>query len=103
MQKEFFDWIRSQFCILCGGFDDWNGVDSVPLNTVSHIKTRGSGGADLDNCVPMCTKCHRVFEEWPWSKKENYLTHAKLMSDRFFRERYYYLTNPRLMFNNEDN
>ncbi len=85
INKYFFNFIRSQYCILCGKFDAWNDIDSKPVNTISHVKTRGSGGEDFNNCVPMCTFCHIKFEQWPYSQKQKYLIHAKALTSRFLR------------------
>lgn len=46
--------IRQLPCLVCA---------APPPNTVSHIKTRGSGGGDdWFNCVPKCWRCHCKWE-----------------------------------------
>ena len=55
------EWIRKQRCYICGTNQDI---------TVSHIKTRGSGGKDENNVIPMCMKCHMKFEPLPAKKKQ---------------------------------
>lgn len=63
--KAFFDFIRSNFCIICGGVDT---IDKYgePRVTVSHVLPRGSQRRNehFDNCVPMCIShgCHQKFE-----------------------------------------
>lgn len=47
---KFLAEIRKLPCIVCG---------TPAPSTVSHIKTRGSGGGDdWFNCVPKCVHCH---------------------------------------------
>lgn len=51
---KFLAEIRKLPCVVCG---------KAPPSTVSHIKTRGSGGGDdWFNCVPKCFRCHRDWE-----------------------------------------
>lgn len=38
-------WIRQKPCIICG---------TSPVD-VAHVKTKGSGGDDMDNVVPLCS------------------------------------------------
>ncbi len=43
-------------------------------NSVSHIKTKGSGGGDENNVVPMClTFCHQEFEKKSKTEKQKYI------------------------------
>jgi len=41
-------WIREQPCLICG----------APAEP-AHVKSRGAGGADLDNIVPLCRRHHQ--------------------------------------------
>lgn len=62
---EFKSKIRELPCIVCG---------APPPSTVSHIKTRGSGGGDdAWNIVPKCGTCHR---EWEDNKSMFLLKHS---------------------------
>lgn len=55
LDENFKKAIRELPCILCG---------APPPSTVSHIKTRGSGGKDeWFNLKPLCLSCHRFWEE----------------------------------------
>lgn len=46
--KDYTDWIRTMPCVICGGWAE-----------VAHVKSRGAGGNDLGNCVPLCRKHHQ--------------------------------------------
>jgi 5-methylcytosine-specific restriction endonuclease McrA len=48
-ELEFLAWVRLRSCLVCG---------RPPVNQAAHVKTRGSGGKDLDNVVPLCYRCH---------------------------------------------
>lgn len=83
--KKFFEWIREQPCCICGsGY--WDIDKGMWRNTVSHIKTRGSGGQDLDNCVPMCliNFCHQEFELKTRQEKRELLDLAREFTRRFY-------------------
>ena len=45
---EYTDWIRSLPCLLCGGTAE-----------VAHVRSRGAGGDDIGNTVPLCHAHHR--------------------------------------------
>lgn len=62
IDEEFKAKIRNLHCIICC---------ALPPSTVSHLKTRGSGGDDAAyNILPMCLKCHTYWE----SNKEEFIT-----------------------------
>ena len=48
---EYQAWIRLQFCSVKGGCDG--------MTECAHVKSRGAGGADRGNCVPLCRRHHR--------------------------------------------
>ena len=83
---EYIAWIRHQECIDCGGYEyqlpngDWQ-------NTPSHIKTRGSGGEDYNNVVPMCLICHIKFENQVKSYKERYLKIAEKLTEEYIDQK----------------
>lgn len=55
VDEKFKSHIRQLPCVLCC---------AAPPSTVSHIKTRGSGGDDSwFNCTPKCGKHHREWED----------------------------------------
>ena len=58
---KFIEWIRKNYCHLCGKCD-WIDEYGDPRVDPSHLKTRGAGGQDIDNTVPMCRACHMAFE-----------------------------------------
>lgn len=70
LDKDFQEQIRQLPCVVCC---------AAPRSTVSHIKTRGSGGDDSwFNCTPKCGKHHMewessapsdFFERWPHFKE----------------------------------
>lgn len=66
-EKEYCQWIRLGPCVLCLG-GDWDEQRGEWHNTVSHVKSKGSGGGIFNNIVPMCIKCHRSYED---STKKN--------------------------------
>lgn len=55
-------------------------------NTVSHVKTKGSGGQDWNNVIPMCFHCHRDWEDSTKVTKPLMLELAKDYTKEF-RER----------------
>lgn len=83
--KRFLDYIRSQFCITCGGIDVVNTYGEHRV-TVSHVKTKGSGGEYYNNCVPQCLRCHRLWEDSVKANKEEMLKAAKEWTERFYEE-----------------
>ena len=56
----------------------------IGRNTVSHIKTKGSGGKDEFNVVPMCMSCHRQFENLSTELKQQFLPLAKELTEKFY-------------------
>lgn len=40
--------VRKMACVACG----------YPRSNVHHVKTRGAGGGDIGNIVPLCHECH---------------------------------------------
>ena len=87
--KTFFDFIRSNFCIICGGVDT---IDKYgePRVTVSHVLPRGSQRRNehFDNAVPMCISnfCHQRFELLTKKERLKYLPDA-IEYTRRFKER----------------
>jgi hypothetical protein len=51
-------WIRQQPCVLQRGEPHVVYPCRGPVE-VAHVKTRGSGGPDFDNTVPLCMEHHR--------------------------------------------
>lgn len=45
---DFVEYIREQWCCCCG----------TPGSDPHHVKTRGAGGQDEKNLVPLCRICH---------------------------------------------
>src|SRR5437773_1390050 len=62
----FREWIRGRYCLLhdmgilpanaCDGFTDAYGH---VVTECAHVKSRGSGGDDPNNLIPLCGKHHR--------------------------------------------
>lgn len=58
VDEDYREWIRALPCILSGKMIAhgqhicWGAVQ------VCHVKTRGAGGPDRKNCVPMCASAH---------------------------------------------
>lgn len=69
-EKALFEFIRSQYCISCGGIDQMDKYGE-PRVTVSHVLPRGSQRRDehFNNVVPMCVPCHRKFEDSTKTKR----------------------------------
>jgi len=83
--KKFFEWVRSLPCCICGsGY--WDLDKGMWRNTVSHIKTKGSGGKDFDNVVPMCliNYCHQQFELKTRQEKQELVELANEYTRRFY-------------------
>lgn len=82
--ERFFEFIRTGYCAVCFQCDY---VDQFgnPRVTVSHIKTKGSGGGDFNNVVPMCFRCHRKWEDSEKSNKLEMLAMAKELTDMFLK------------------
>jgi len=71
--EQFKSKIRNLHCIICY---------ALPPSTVSHIKTRGSGGDDSAfNILPMCLNCHTHWE----SHKEQFINEHKHFADHLTR------------------
>ena len=51
--ETFIEWIRHQACLRCG----------VSRPGPHHVKSRGSGGQDEANLVPLCRVCHTVLHQ----------------------------------------
>lgn len=77
-EPEYVAWIRNHYCAFCGGYDDYDGQNELPLNTPFHIKTRGSGGEDFDNLVASCSPCHTLYENNHDAKHSKYDLARKL-------------------------
>ena len=45
---EYLAYIRTLPCVICGA----SGVDPA------HVRSRGAGGDDVGNTVPLCRECH---------------------------------------------
>lgn len=85
-------WIRTLPCVLCGGFNNSG------KNEASHIKTRGSGGEDLYNVLPMNSDCHRFFETRSHETKEKFKPLAKIYTEWFLEG----VENPPVVTNARD-
>jgi len=88
----FFDFIRRHECVcvddkICTKQVAWDPIQDTPLNTVSHVRARGSARRrdHYYNCVPMCNKCHREFED-RWTKEERmtFMPQAEQLTKEFF-------------------
>src|SRR5262245_6313406 len=49
---EYCEWVRRRWCVL------WLRGDCSGRLEVAHVKSRGAGGGDVGNVVPLCTKHH---------------------------------------------
>lgn len=63
----------------------WDMEKGQWANTVSHVKTKGSGGKDFGNCVSMCFKCHRRWEDSPKPQREQYLLLAQQIYQKYLK------------------
>ena len=54
-------WIRTLDCVLNGEPGDWHDGTKPCAGRIecAHVQTRGAGGYDRANCVPLCTRHHR--------------------------------------------
>lgn len=75
-EREYCEWIRLGPCIVCE-VGNWDMDKGEWRNTVSHLKTKGSGGEIFNNVVPMCIPCHRAWEDGQKKSKFKYLIKAK--------------------------
>lgn len=84
----FLRFIKRRYCDLhlkgCRGYDHWDGENGEPVSTVCHIKTRGSGGEDHNNVISACIICHSLFENWPKTKKQQWLPLAESLTKEFY-------------------
>ena len=80
--KKFCEWIRKRECCVCHQ-GNWNEQLGEWSNTVSHIKTKGSGGKIFGNVVSMCIPCHRAWADGPKKNKELYLELASMQVELF--------------------
>jgi len=53
VNEAFREWIREQPCCIPGCLSRWKNVECA------HVKSRGAGGVDEGNAVPMCAGHHR--------------------------------------------
>lgn len=77
-EKHFCEWVRKLPCFLCEK-GDWDFDKGEWHNTISHIKTKGSGGELIGNVLSMCIQCHSQFEN---SKRKNELKKQHKMPDQ---------------------
>lgn len=73
--KKYIEWIKTWSCYICG-------VQGKHVDP-SHIKTRGSGGGDLNNVLPMCRSCHYRFERLSKEQKEKYYEPARTFTNMY--------------------
>lgn len=79
------DFIRARPCCVCGsGY--WDMEKGSWRNTVSHVKSKGSGGEMYRNVVPMClvNYCHQQFELRTKDEKGEFKQLAIDLTERFF-------------------
>lgn len=84
-EKKYCTWLRKFPCVTCRG-GDWDREKGEFHNTVSHIKTKGSGGEIFNNTVPMCFFHHRKWEDSIKSDKDNMLRLAQEYYQRWLDE-----------------
>ncbi len=60
VDEPYRDWIRSLPCLLAGKVGPYATGPHVCVSPVQvcHVKSRGAGGSDRQNCVPMCASAH---------------------------------------------
>lgn len=65
--KSFRNWIAKRACLVCGlhGPEHDNGEHLV---APAHIKSRGAGGKDLGNLVPLCFPHHAIQHTVGWKE-----------------------------------
>lgn len=89
--KAHAQYIRNQYCCVCGGVD-YIDEKGNPVVTVSHITKKGMGGAhhgkkyEYNNLTPMCLRCHRSYETLPKEEREKYRHIAQHFTYMFFDE-----------------
>ena len=83
--KRFLEYIRSNYCVQCGGCDRMD-KHGEPRVTVSHVKTKGSGGTYYNNVIPHCLFCHHKWEISVKKNKQEMLDLAQEYTERFLRE-----------------
>lgn len=82
--RHFLEWIKRNHCCVCGTFDYVDPKSGDPIVTPSHVKTRGSGGCDFENVVPMCFRCHRKYEDSTSAERKEYKQQAIQWTRRYF-------------------
>ena len=58
VDEPYREWIRAKSCLLAGV------KPCLGVTEADHVKTRGAGGADRGNLVPLCTGHHRIKHLW---------------------------------------
>ena len=83
--------ISQQYCAACGS----PGVrhdDGVFYNAPAHLKSKGSGGGEESNLLPLCYECHTEQHKlgWPEFEKRNEINAAQIAAKfaRLFKERW---------------
>lgn len=67
--REFLNWITELPCIAChskGTIHDDGNYHTVP----AHLKSRGAGGDDVGNVVPLCWNDHVIQHSIGWKEFE---------------------------------
>lgn len=80
--RAYLDWVKTQNCVVLGrvGICAWwvERPDTEP----AHIKTKGSGGADRGNVVPLCPLHHSEQEGDTEGFEQTYGLNLKLEAAR---------------------
>jgi hypothetical protein len=81
--RPYLDWLKLQPCCITGMRSDASGYGVDP----AHIKTRGSGGDDLYNAVPLIRRLHDIQHQMGWPEFEKwYGIGAKALAQEYTEE-----------------
>lgn len=69
MGREFLDWISEQPCTVCGQGTYHDEVGAF-LCDPAHVKSRGAGGEDIGNVIPLCRYHHSKQHQIGWQRFE---------------------------------
>lgn len=77
MSESFLKYIRSLNCLVA---EDW-GHECIGKIHAHHVRSRGAGGGDEANVVPLCFYHHRrVHDMGRLTFQKHYVTNFKLMA-----------------------
>ena len=84
--RDFLNWITTFRCVACGSPGQIH-EDATYRTAPAHIKSRGSGGEDIGNVVPLCYRCHTQQHTQGWATfKKACNLNPRAIAEKFAQE-----------------